>query len=151
MWWHKELINYLRESNYEIKNEESIHYIHVLICTECLNKTEYILDSTWRHTGDRDWMFRVDPEDPAIPLQRHVHIARKKYTASKTNQVSWNKDGSRHDKNTFNESLGKQKAVREIAARVLKLNNTSVLDSSTQASNKVYFLSKSEAKVIISL
>lgn len=67
-------------------------------------------------------MFRVDAANPAIPLLRHVHIAKKQHTSSKNMQVSWNADGTRHDKQSFNDGVAQQKYVRELAREVLKLD-----------------------------
>lgn len=62
-------------------------------------------------------------------MQRHVHIAQKKHTSSKTKQVSWNVDGTRHDKKSFNDDVGKTKKVREIAKEVLGLSASVSLES----------------------
>ena len=44
-------------------------------------------------------------------------------------QASWNVDGTRHDKKSFNEKVAKQNAVRELAQEVLKLDWTISLES----------------------
>ena len=79
------------------------------------------LESIWVSSGHKDWMYRVDPPNPSIPLKRHVHIAKSKHTSSKSMQASWNDDGSRHDKGSFNTSVGDTARVREIARTVLQL------------------------------
>ena len=70
-------------------------------------------------SGKKDWMVRVDPADPAIPLQRHVHIARSKHTSAKNQQASWNEDRTRHDKGSFNASAGSLKVVQDLARDAL--------------------------------
>jgi len=74
-------------------------------------------------------MYRVDPEDPRIPLQRHIHIAQKKHISAKNMQASWNADGTRHDKGSFNASVGSTERVRDIARSVLGVPPNIVLES----------------------
>ena len=73
-------------------------------------------------------MSRVDPADPSIPLQRHVHIARKKHTSAKNQQASWNEDKTRHDKGSFNTSVGALKVVQGLARTALGLDPNAVLE-----------------------
>lgn len=87
------------------------------------------LESRWEPSGYKDWMYRVDPENPSIPLKRHIHIAKSKHTSSKNMQASWNDDGSRHDKGSFNTSVGDTARVREIARNVLRLPPNITLES----------------------
>lgn len=34
-------------------------------------------EGRWVHSGQKDYMLRVDPQNPSIPAQRHVHIAHQ--------------------------------------------------------------------------
>src|SRR5260370_399401 len=87
-----------------------------------------VLESIWQPSARSGWSYRIDPEDPNLPLQRHIHIAKDKHRNSKEMQVSWNVDGSRHDRKTFNVSIGSQKFVRELAKSALKLPPSLVLE-----------------------
>lgn len=116
------------EVNTEVE-EEKIHLIEVSLPADMLKGMSISLESQWRESGYKDWMFRVDPEDPRIPLKRHVHISREKHTSSKDQQASWNEDGTRHDKSSFNEKVGNKKVVRDVAAKALGIPSTLTLES----------------------
>lgn len=88
-----------------------------------------VQESIWFDSGYKDWKYRIDPEDPRIPQKRHVHIARNKHTASKKTQASWNNDGTRHDKKSFNLDVGSIGRVREIARNVLGIPSGITLES----------------------
>ncbi len=105
--------------------------ISVLVSSDALLRCnlEIALESIWMDSGYKDWMYRVDPEDPRIPLQRHIHIAKKKHTSTKNMQASWNADGTRHDKKSFNTSVGETGRVREIARNVLSIGSEIALES----------------------
>ncbi len=79
-------------------------------------------EGRWVNSGKADWMLRVDAANPALPLQRHVHIARAKHVAAKDQQASWNQDGTRHDKGSFNTSVGSQRVVQDLARTALGLD-----------------------------
>lgn len=106
---------------------EEIEDVSVFLPTELLRQSGIALESYWQQDSS-GWSYRVDPENPNIPLQRHVHIAKTKHTQSKDLQVSWNVDGSRHDKKSFNASLGAQRFPQELARRVLNLADSVVLE-----------------------
>ena len=55
----------------------------ILLPSSLVPKEALLNEGKWVSSGEKDWMLRVDPENPAIPLQRHVHIARAKHTSSK--------------------------------------------------------------------
>lgn len=97
------------------------------VLTRC--NLQLALESRWEPSGYKDWMFRVDPPNPSIPLKCHVHIAKSKHTSSKSMQASWNDDGTRHDRESFNTSVGDTARVREIARTVLKLPPNVALES----------------------
>ena len=78
-------------------------------------------EGNWVHSNRKDYMLRVDPANPAIPVQRHVHIARKKHVSAKNMHASWNQDGTRHDKGSFNKSIGDRAIVQSIARQALQL------------------------------
>ncbi len=84
-------------------------------------------------SGKSGWMQRVDSANPAIPTQRHVHVAKEKHTSSKTQQAAWNADGTRHDKKTFNDKVGALDATRTIARAALVLDDKIVLEQLKEA------------------
>ena len=88
----------------------------------------FVTESMWVDAGYKDWKFRVDPEDPRISGKRHIHISRDKHTNAKNMQASWNDDGSRHDKKSFNQSIGKMNRIQDIARRILEIPNNIVLE-----------------------
>jgi hypothetical protein len=85
-------------------------------------------EGRWVESGKKDWMIRVDAEDPSIPLQRHVHIAREKHMSAKNQQASWNQDRSRHDKGSFNADVGSLAVVQDLARAALGLDPTAILE-----------------------
>ena len=105
--------------------------ISVLLSSDALRRCnlQITLESIWMPSGNKDWMYRVDPEDPRIPLQRHIHIAKSKHTSAKNMQASWNTDGTRHDKSSFNPSVGSTERVRDITRSVLGIPPNIVLES----------------------
>ena len=103
--------------------EAEIDYLMLELTEEVssLPRLKSLTEGRWEPAGYKDFMIRVDPMRPETKEQRHVHIARQKHTSAKNQQVAWNEDGSRHDKKSFNASLGQQDAVRNIAAQVLSI------------------------------
>lgn len=84
--------------------------------------------SYWQDAGRPSWVYRVDPARPERNEKRHIHIAKKKHVTAKSRQASWNDDGTRHDRKTFDESVGSLKIVREIAREVLELSPVITLE-----------------------
>ncbi len=105
-------------------------YILIEVSEQTLKTLNIALESYWQ-SYDSKWSYRVDAADPKISQQRHIHIAQKKHTSSKNQQASWNVDGSRHDKNSFNTNTGKTKKAQEIARSVLKLGHSIALEHFT--------------------
>jgi hypothetical protein len=106
------------------------HIDKVVVCASDSEIPESALlnEGRWIESGKKDWMVRVDPPDPTIPLQRHVHIARSKHTSSKNMQASWNEDKTRHDKGTFNDSVGSLRVVQDLAKDALNLPSDAILE-----------------------
>lgn len=111
--------------------ENEPEQISLLLPSEALRLCglNIVQESIWMDSGYKDWMYRVDPEDPKIPQKRHIHIAKSKHTSAKNLQASWNYDGSRHDKKSFNTAVGNVNRVREIARNVLKITPEITLES----------------------
>ncbi len=73
---------------------------------------------------------RIDkPTDHTQKL--HIHIAKDKHINTKTQQVAWNDDGTRHDKKTFNTNLGSSSKVQQIAKQALNLDGNIILEMYT--------------------
>lgn len=130
----------------DILKDKEPDTIFVCISSDALRycNLEITLESFWQPSGYKDWEYRVDPEDPNIPLKRHIHIAKKKHISAKNMQVSWNDDGTRHDKSSFNTSIGSMERVRDIAKHVLKIPPNITLesiDNSQSAGNLIYEIS----------
>jgi hypothetical protein len=76
-------------------------------------------------------MYRIDAEDPLIKQRRHVHIAKSKHMSSKNKQASWNDDGSKHDKKSFNSNVASLNIVQSIARDVLNLPSSIKLEEAS--------------------
>jgi hypothetical protein len=87
-----------------------------------------LTEGGWIKSGKGGWMMRVDAARPEMHQRRHVHIARKKHTANKGQQASWNDDRTRHDRKTFNASVGAMNVVQGIARKALSLPDDAVLE-----------------------
>jgi hypothetical protein len=108
--------------------EDNIQDLTVYIPVSLLSPKQLAMESIWVHSGYKDLVYRVDPERPEMKQQRHVHITRERHKAAKDSQVSWNIDGTRHDKKSFDKALGDNRHVRELASRVLELGDAIALE-----------------------
>jgi hypothetical protein len=108
---------------------EDLDYVIVQLPAALVGEAALLNEGKWMPSGKSGWMQRVDAANPAIPLQRHVHVARSKHTSNKTQQAAWNEDGSRHDKKTFNDKVGSLDAARTIARAALNLGDDVILES----------------------
>ena len=95
-------------------------------------QTALLNEGRWVHSGKKDYMLRVDPQNPSIPAQRHVHIAHKKHVSAPNKQASWNVDGTRHDKHNFNAAMGSNAKVQQIARQALALPDDVQLETIVQ-------------------
>jgi len=107
----------------DVDIEDELEEISILLSSDAISHygIHLSLESIWIDLGYKDWKYRIDPEDPRIPLQRHIHIARSKHIRTKNMQASWNVDGTRHDKKSFNTAVGANKRVQEIVKCVLSI------------------------------
>jgi hypothetical protein len=118
--------------------EQAIEYLVVQLpgCDLTPDVQRVLLnEGRWAPAGTKDWMLRVDAENPSIKGQRHVHIAREKYVNTKNMQAAWNQDATRHDKASFNDKVGSQAAVQDIARKALGLGDDVVLEAMTQSAH----------------
>lgn len=114
----------------EITDNEDIEYIVIEVAGNISNYTNnaFISEGRWINSGKKDWMLRVDPKNPDIGLQRHVHIAKSKHINAKNMQASWNQDKTRHDKSTFNQKVASTAVVQQIAKQALNLDDDTLLE-----------------------
>lgn len=106
----------------------------------------------WQKSNISGYLYRVDPCNSSMHQQRHVHIAHSRHIRSPNKQVSWNIDGSRHDKKNFDTSFAGIKNAKKIAIDVLELGSDYYLEN---VSNKKMLIDEnissasSEEKVIL--
>lgn len=80
-----------------------------------------ISEGVWRDAAIKGYKVRTDPPDPEKHVLRHVHIAKTKHINAPSQQVSWNDDGSRHDKGKFDANFSGLNNAQQIARQVLEL------------------------------
>lgn len=110
--------------------ETDVDYLIVDIQESLLNDSVLLLEGQWINSGKKGYQMRIDkPTDHTQKL--HVHIAKDKHINTKTQQVAWNNDGTRHDKKTFNTNLGSSSKVQQIARQALNLDDNIILEMYT--------------------
>jgi len=102
-------------------DKKGVDYFIIEMSENLLFGKFLINEGQWVKSGKKNWMVKIEAEIPEYNQQRHVHIARSKHIKSKNMQVSWNQDGTKHDRKSFNSKIGSIKIVQEIAREVLKL------------------------------
>ena len=84
-------------------------------------------EGIWKPAPERGYVYRIDPENPNTRGQRHVHIAQRGYT-DRAHEISWNVDGTRHDRSSTGSKFTGVKAAQRIARTVLDLPSDVVLE-----------------------
>ena len=56
---------------------ENLDYVIVQLPAALVDEAALLNEGKWMPSGKSGWMQRVDAANPAIPLQRHVHVALK--------------------------------------------------------------------------
>lgn len=100
-------------------------------------------ENKWFDSFKSGWSYRIDPPNPQLHIQRHVHVARTKHINAKDQQASWNQDYSSHDKKSFNATLSGLETAKEIARQALKLPPGAVLEE-LKLARKFIYLAESE-------
>jgi hypothetical protein len=108
---------------------DEITDLYVTLPAEAFSCLTISLEGNWKEI-DSVWSARLDAADPKNHTKCHVHIAKTKHRSSKSNQVSWNGDGSRHDKKTFDAKLAQSRKAQAIARKLLGLGESISLESS---------------------
>jgi hypothetical protein len=127
----------------EFSHENGIDYFVIELTQELVPQAALINEGQWVPSGKSDWMQRVDAENPAIKQQRHVHVARAKHVSAKNMQVSWNVDGTKHDKKSFNSKIGSIDLVQSIARQTLGLSSEFKLEEAAKAPNLLVQINES--------
>jgi hypothetical protein len=129
---------------------EQIDEVHIELPENIFLGLNLVTEGYWVDAPRAGWSYRVDPENTSTLTQRHVHIAKSKHVSTKDQQASWNKDGSRHDKSTFNSSVGNIDFVRQLARDVLNIPDSIMLESygSVSVEPEVMFNSKGRAAYV---
>jgi len=119
----------------EYCDELEYDYIVIELGDTVLKKIglDTIQEGHWVDSFKKGWSQRVEPANPQINLQRHVHIARKKHINTKNQQVAWNQDGTRHDKKTFNPNLSGINTAKQIARDAIGLGPDIILEHLSKA------------------
>jgi len=104
------------------------YHIIVLFDKSERENLDYLVEGIWTSSGEKDYWQRLDK--PKFDFEQlHVHIARQKHINTKSKQVTWNVDGTRHDKKTFNQNFNGMEKAKEIARNALGLNSDAILES----------------------
>ena len=86
----------------EFLEEDGIDYFIVEVPEKYMPKVALINEGKWVDSGKDGYMQRVDSPNPSINKKRHVHVAKAKHISNKNMQASWNDDGKKRDKKSFN-------------------------------------------------
>ncbi len=71
---------------------------------------------------------------------RHVHISRPEHIHTKSKQVSWNDNGTIHDKGSFNHNFNGIERAKNAARAALNLSDNIVLEEYTGADKEKLIL-----------
>ncbi len=86
------------------------------------DKVALITEGDWRPSSEKGYWQRLDT--PNFNFEKiHIHIAKQKHIKAKSKQVSWNNDGTRHDKKSFNNNFKGMETAKRIARNVLGLSS----------------------------
>ena len=123
--------------------EDGVDYFVVELPESIVPNLALLNEDKWVQSGKKDWMQRVDAKNPSIKQLRHVHVAKVKHISTKNMQVSWNKDGTKHDSKNFNLKIGSLNVVQSIARKALDLPADVKLEEATKASGILMQLNES--------
>jgi hypothetical protein len=106
-----------------------LDYLLLEVPVDQIRNVQRILgESKWRQSAYSNYYFRIDPIRPEMKSLRHVHVAHKKHMNSAGDQVSWNKDGTRHDRGNFDVKFKGMEVARAIARDMLKTPDSIVFE-----------------------
>lgn len=105
-------------------------YLMLEIDDELLRAVGLPLDEGggWRDSRVHGLKYRVDSARPQMNQKRHVHVAAAKHTSAKLKQVSWDDEGGRHDRHSFNDKFGARGDYQKVARVALGLPPETILE-----------------------
>ncbi|WP_147484453.1 DUF6367 family protein [Burkholderia pseudomallei] len=103
----------------ELPVPDHLEEIFVRVSEEFLSSHILALEGRWERSDIPGWEYRLDYNQPTHPAQRHVHIRKE---GANGREVSWNDNGTRHDKHSFDDRLAAKKQAQAIARSVLKIS-----------------------------
>lgn len=110
--------------------EEYNHPFHIIVIVDNADKDKIslITEGDWRPSSEKGYWQRLDT--PKFDFEQlHVHIAKQKHINAKSKQVSWNVDGTRHDKKSFNQNFNGMETAKKIARNALGLSSDFQLEN----------------------
>lgn len=125
----KELRKLIRETIMETFDEfNNPYHIIVLFDKADLEKIDLLTEGQWVPSDEKGYWKRLDK--PKFDFEKlHIHIARDKHINNKNKQVSWNDDGTRHDKKSFNNNFVGIETAKRIARNALGLPDNFQLEN----------------------
>lgn len=113
-----------------INSEDQFHIIVLFEESKDIFSDSSITEGKWKPSEYKGYWHRVD--NPNFDFeQKHIHIAKQKHINSKSKQVSWNVDGTRHDKKSFNDNFNGIEKAKNITRNVLNISNNITLENLT--------------------
>jgi hypothetical protein len=126
---NNELRKLIREILVETFDEfTNPYHIVVLIDKNDISNFGQINEGIWKPAIEKGYVQRIDQPHFDWQLQ-HIHIAKDKHVNSKDKQVSWNDDGTRHDKKSFNDNFIGMEKAKQIARSALNLSDDIQLEN----------------------
>ena len=119
----------------EFLEEDGIDYFIVEVPEKYVPKVALINEGKWVDSGKNGYMQRVDAPNPSINQKRHVHVAKAKHISNKNMQASWNDNGKKRDKKSFNSKIASISVVQDIARQALGLPQDFKLEEAAKALN----------------
>lgn len=124
----KSLKSFIRERL--IKSfEEYSNPFHIIIEIDKMEfeDSENLFEGIWKPSKVKNIWQRVDK--PKFEHEKlHIHLANKKHINTKSKQVSWNDDGTRHDKMSFNDNFSGIESAKQIARDVLNIPSNKIVE-----------------------
>ncbi len=127
----------------EFLAEDGIDYFIIELPEKYVPEVAVINEGRWVASKKKGYMQRVDAKNPSINQRRHVHIAKTEHITNKKMQVSWNDNGTKHDKKNFNSKIGSISTVQNIARQALDLPSDFKLEEAAKAPNLLAQLNES--------
>jgi hypothetical protein len=123
-------------------------YLILEVPKDLLRLTEQLIgESGWRPSSHANYWYRVDQARPEMHLLRHIAVAHKKHINTKTKQVSWNDNGTRHDRSTFADTFKGMQVAKAIARDVLDSPDSIVFEQSSSVTRLGLLLEQAEGNL----